>query len=156
MLAGAARHGDRDWSDSAVGPYGAYGHRQSGHQSQLHEFDPLAKPLACGAAELDLLPERLRRPCRQPGDADRPVHAGKSGHGIRCRVVHHRLRRQCAHLTWLFELAPDVANVDVVRLLRVNVGLSSATHARAVTRRIREALDFDRAYRRQLYEYSDG
>ena len=46
--------------------------RQPGDRRQRLEPHPLAEPLACGAAVLGVLPERFRRPHRQPRDADRP------------------------------------------------------------------------------------
>ncbi len=37
------------------------------------EHDPVAEPLARGAAKLDILPERLRRTHRQPGPSTGPA-----------------------------------------------------------------------------------
>ena len=51
---------------------------QPGDRAGHDQPDPLAEPLACGAAELDVLPERLRRPHRQPGDADRARRCAKA------------------------------------------------------------------------------
>ena len=45
--------------------------RQPGDRGQCLQHDPLAEPLACGAPELGVFPERFRRPHRQQGDADR-------------------------------------------------------------------------------------
>ena len=45
--------------------------RNNAVRARRHQPDPLAEPLACGAAELAVLPERLCRPHRQPRHADR-------------------------------------------------------------------------------------
>ena len=46
---------------------------------QRRQHDPLAEPLARGAAGVGVLPERFRRPHLQPGDADRPGGAREPG-----------------------------------------------------------------------------
>ncbi len=63
-------------------------------------LDPLAKPLARGAAELDVLSERFRRPHRQPGHADRPGPARKRGLGDQRGLVHPGLRRRRDRCCW--------------------------------------------------------
>ncbi len=64
---------------------------QPDRQSRPDQHDPLAEPLACGPPELDLLPERLRRPHLQPRDADRAGDARKPGDDVRCWLVHRGL-----------------------------------------------------------------
>ena len=53
--------------------------RQPGDRGQRRQHDPLAEPLARGAPELGVFPERFRRPHRQQGDADRPGLAREPG-----------------------------------------------------------------------------
>ena len=61
-------------------------------QSRLHQPHSLAESLARGAPELDLLPERFRRPHRQPRHADGPVLARKRGRRDERGLVHPDLR----------------------------------------------------------------
>ena len=72
-LARARRHGGGAAGAAPAGAHRAEHHGQPGDRRQCQQHDPLAEPLARGAAELGVLPERLRRAHRQPRDADRPV-----------------------------------------------------------------------------------
>ena len=67
---------------------------QPGDRRQCHQPDPLAEPLARGAPVLGVLPERLRRPHRQPRDADRPGDAREPGRAAHRGLVHPGLRHQ--------------------------------------------------------------
>ena len=130
----SSRHGRRA---AAAAPAGVALPRradQPDRQSWPVQHDPLAEPLARGAAELDVLPERLRRPHRQPRDADRPGAARERGDGVRRRLVHRGLRQQRAAAARLDRLAPDAADPAVVRLLRRHPALLRAAPARALAR----------------------
>ncbi len=71
VLADPRRDGPGAARPASAGADGAEHHGQPGDRRQCVEPDPLAEPLARGAPELGVLPERFRRPDRQPGDADR-------------------------------------------------------------------------------------
>ena len=109
-------------------------------QSRPVQPDPLAEPLARGAAKLDILPERLRRPHRQPRDADRAGVARKRGDGVRRRLVHHRVRHQRHAADGLHQLAAGRTNAGVVRRLRPDAALVRAAPARALASRVGNAL----------------
>ena len=70
--------------------------RQPGDRRQRVEPHPLAEPLARGAPVLGVLPERLRRPHRQPRDADRPGDPRDRRRADHRRLVHPGLRHQRA------------------------------------------------------------
>ena len=155
-LAAASLHGR---GDAAGPPADAVGPRradQPDRQPRHVQHGPLAEPLARGTAELDILPERFRRPHRQPSDADRPITSRKPGDGIRRRVVHRGVRQQRAGLARLGRLAPDPADPAVVRRLRRHPALLRASPARTLPRRLRNALDDDRPSGGQLHQYTDS
>ncbi len=77
--------------------------------------DPLAEPLARGAADLGVLPERFRRPHRQPGDADRPGDAREPGRADHRRLVHPGLRHQRADPARLRRSLAGAADRALVR-----------------------------------------
>ena len=76
--------------------HGAEPARQPGDRRQRVEPDPLAEPLARGAAVLGVLPERFRRPHRQPRDADRAGDPRDHRRADHRRLVHPGLRHQRA------------------------------------------------------------
>ena len=117
-------------------------HHQPDGQSRPDEHDPLAEPLARGAAELDVLPERFRRPHRQPRHADRAGAAREPGDDVRRRLVHRRLRQQrrccCSAVD---RLAADAADPGVVRRLRrACCATFVPRHARTLAPRVGDAL----------------
>ena len=75
---------------------GAEPGQQPGDRGQRRQHDPLAEPLARGAPVLGVLPERFRRPHRQPGDADRAGGAREPGRADHRRLVHPGLRHRGA------------------------------------------------------------
>ena len=108
---------------------------QPDHRSRRHQPDPLAEPLACGAPELDVLPERFRRPDRQPRDADRPGAARERRRGDQRRLVHPRLRHDGGR-------APDGARdwrlaLPIALLVRGLCGCCCATSCRGCATRSR-------------------
>ena len=139
-LAAASHHGRRAAAGAAAGVHGPRGADQPDRQPRPVQHGPLAEPLARGAAELDVLPERLRRTHRQPGAADRPVAPREPGDGVRRRLVHHRVRQQRAGAARLGRLAPDAADPAVVLRLRRHPGLLRAAPARTLARGVRDAL----------------
>ncbi len=62
--------------------------------------------------------QRLRRPHRQPRDADGPRAAGEHHLGHQRRLVHPGLRRQRRGAARLLGLAPGAAGAGLVRVLR--------------------------------------
>src|SRR5438046_3293757 len=60
--------------------------------ANVSKSHPLAESLVRGAPVLGVLPERLRRPYRQPRDADRPCHPRDLGRAAHQRLVHPGLR----------------------------------------------------------------
>ena len=151
-----ARHGRRAAAGAAVGVHRPRGADQPDREPGPVQHGPLAEPLARGAAELDVLPERLRRPHRQPRAADRPVAAREPGDGVRRRLVHHRVWQQRAGAAGLRRLAPDAADPAVVLRLRRHPGLFRAAPARALAGGVRDALNADRARGGQLHQHPDG
>ena len=120
-----------------------------------HADGPLAEPLARGAPELAVLPERLRRPHRQPRDADRLRGARNAiTAGIRSvwyifafggvSLGHHGRRRLAAGRA-------DAGLVD--RRLPVVPVLVRPAHARARPAQRRGPLRADRPHRRQLRQH---
>ena len=93
-LAAAPRHGVGPAGRAAVGDAAAEHDHQPGDHPRVLQPDPLAEPLARGAAELDLLSERFRRANRATGHADRPVAARKRRLGHEGRLVHPCLWRR--------------------------------------------------------------
>ena len=132
-----ARHGG-----GAAGAAPACAHRaehrgQPGDRGQCRQHDPLAEPLARGAPELGVLPERLRRPHRQPRDADRPVDprdAGRADHG---GLVHPGLRHQRGDPARVRRPLAGAADPDLVRRLPGDAAHLRAAHARPLEGRCR-------------------
>src|SRR5579875_801418 len=91
QLAPASRHGGGIADCQAGGAVPAGPRHQPGDRARLLQSRPLAEPLACGAAELDLFPERLCRPHRAAGHADRPGAARERRLRHQRGVVHPRL-----------------------------------------------------------------
>ena len=90
----ARRHGAGAADPAPACDHGAEPARQSGDRRQRVEPHPLAEPLACGAAILGVLPERFRRPHRQPRDADRTGDPRDRRRADHRRLVHPGLRHQ--------------------------------------------------------------
>ena len=90
----AARHGAGAAGPAPARDHGAEPARQPGDRRQRVEPHPLAEPLACGAAVLGVLPERFRRPHRQPRDADRSGDPRDRRRADHRRLVHPGLRHQ--------------------------------------------------------------
>src|SRR6185437_8558809 len=128
------RHGADPSSRTAGRASGAESCHQPDHQSWRDQPDPLAKPLACGAAELDLLPERLRRPHRQPRDPDRAGVARKHRRRHQRGLVHPRLRHQRDPAAVRGGLALGDPDPPLVRVLRLPAEDVRAAHARAQAR----------------------
>ena len=96
-LAAAAHDGGHAAGGAAARAHHAEPAHQSGDLGQRLQSYPLAESLACGAPVLGVLSERLRRADRKSRDADRtgdPRDRGRSDHR---RLVHPRLRHECAH-----------------------------------------------------------
>ena len=149
MAAGAA---DR----AAARAHDAEPHRQPGDLGQRLEPHPLAEPLVRGAAVLGVLPERLRRPHRQPRDADRagdPRDAGRAAHQ---RLVHPGLRHHRADPARVGRSLAGAAGRAVVPRLSGDAARAGAAHARPLQGGVRGALDAHRAHRRQLHQHPDG
>src|SRR4029077_8861288 len=70
FVAAALWHGARRAGRAALGDAAAEHDHQPGDHPRALQPDPLAEPLACGAAELELLSERFRRPYRTTRHAD--------------------------------------------------------------------------------------
>ena len=129
--------------------------RQPGDRRQRVEPHPLAEPLARGAPVLGVLPERFRRPHRQPRDADRagdPRDAGRAASrasGTSWSTAPARsfcsLRRSGA----------GAAGRAVVLRLSGDAARARAAHARSLQGRLGRALDAHRAHRRQLHQHPD-
>ena len=119
----AAGHGG-DRADRPAGrAAAAQPDHQPGHHPCPHQPDPLAEPLERGAAILDVLPERFRRPGGEPGDAGGSGAAGERGQRHQRRLVHHRLWRERHHPDGPGGLAAGGADGAVVRLLCRGVAL---------------------------------
>ena len=93
--------------------------------------DPLAEPLARGAPELAVLPERFRRAHRQPRDADRQRAARERDGEHTRRLVHRGLRRERVRADGGLGLAAGRADASVVRRLPRVPALLRAAHARS-------------------------
>ena len=118
--------------------------------------DPLAEPLARGAAELAVLPERFRRAHREPRDADR-ARAARQRDGEHPRgLVHRRLRRHRLTLDGDRGLAARAADARLVRRLRRAALVFRAAHARSRARELGGALARHGARGRQLHQHPDG
>ncbi len=129
---------------------------QPGARRAVQQPDPLAEPLACGAAELGVLPERFRRPHFKSRDADRPRGArepGLVGDGdlVRRGLRHHRHRDARGGRS----LARDPGGALVRRLHRP-AGLFRAAHAGPLQGHVGGAFGADGAHRRQLHQHPDG
>ena len=105
-------------------------HGQPGDRGQCQQHDPLAEPLARGAAELGVLPERLRRPHRQPRHADRPGDPRDAGRAADGRLVHPRLRHQRGDPARRRRPLARAAGPDLVRRLPGDAAHLRAAHAR--------------------------
>ena len=129
--------------------------RQPGDRRQRVEPHPLAEPLARGAAVLGVLPERFRRPHRQPRDADRPGDPRDHRRADHRRLVHPGLRHQRgAPARQRQPLAGDPDRVLVLRLSGAAAPVRAA-HARPLEGDVRVALGADRPHRRQLHQHPD-
>ena len=130
-------------------------HGQPGDRRQCRQPDPLAEPLARGAAELDLLPERFRRPHRQPGDADRAGDPREPGRAADRRLVHPGLRHQRVVAAGQRRPLAGAADRALVRRLSGDAAHLRAAHARPLQDHVGGALAGDRADRRQLHQHPD-
>ena len=95
------------------------------HHGQRDQHDPLAEPSARGAAELALLPERLRRPHRVARDGHgpgRPPERHRLGHG---HLGHRGLRRDGADGAGPRRRRADDPHPGLVLLLRGRCSASS-------------------------------
>ena len=137
-----------------AGADGAEPDRQPGDRRQRLQPDPLAEPLARGAPVLGVLPERLRRPHRQPRDADRTGDARDAS--SRCITgVWYILVYGTSALMLLASRRPLAGAADraLVRRLSRAAAPVRAAHARPLQGDVRGALDADRAHRRQLHQH---
>ena len=95
-VAAARRHGRARARRAAAGDARRRRDPPQRAHPRRHQPDPLAEPLARGAPELAVLPERFRRPHRQPRDADRQRAArerdGEHPRGLVHRGLRHRAR----------------------------------------------------------------
>ena len=156
ILAAPPRHGGGAAGRAAAGAGLAEPDRQPGDRGQRVEPHPLAEPLVRGAPVLGVLPERFRRPHRQPRDADRagdPRDAGRADHE---RLVHPGLRHERAHSAQLRRSGAGAAGRAVVPRLSGDAARAGAAHARPLQGRLGRALDAHRAHRRQLHQHPDG
>jgi hypothetical protein len=152
-LADARRHGAGGAGGAPVHRPATLSHHEPGDCGTVHQPDPLAGPLARGAAELGVLPERLRGPHLNPRDADRTgraLDAHRLGHRA---LVHFGLRRdRDRHDGIRRPVAGNTAAIVVCRLCRV-AGLFRAAHARPLQGQFGGALRADRTHRRQLHQH---
>ena len=109
---------------------GAEPGQQPGDRGQRRQHDPLAEPLARGAPVLGVLPERFRRPHRQPGDADRPGGAREPRRADHRRLVHPGLRHRRADPARLRRPLAGAADRALVRRLPRDAARLRAAHAR--------------------------
>ena len=130
---------------------GAQQRRRAG-RDQPH---PLAEPLARGASELAVLPERLRRPHREPRDADRQRGARVRGVEHPRRLVHRDLRHQRAGADGDRRLAARRADRPLGRRLHGLPAVLRAAHARPREDLVGGALARDGPRRRQLHQHPD-
>ena len=124
--------------------------RRAGDHARALAHAPLR-----AAPEPRVLPERLRRPCRQQGDAGGARAAGIGGAGDRRHLVR---RRAVGGRRGGFRggrPAPAGAAAGVARRLHRRVVLLRAAHQGALDGGGRGALHAGRAHRRQLHQYPD-
>ncbi len=155
-MAAAPRYGARAAGGAASGDAGAEPDHQPGDHPQLFQLDPLAEPLACSAAELDVLSERFRRPHRQPGHADRPCPARKRGVGDQRGLVHPGLRRRRDPAAGVERRSAGDPGAAVVLRLCGLAALVRPAAAQPLAADVRGAFAAVRPGRRQLYQHLDG
>ena len=148
-----ARHGAGAADRAPARADGAEPDRQPGDLGQCVESHPLAEPLVRGAAVLGLLPERLRRPHRQPGDADRPGDPRDLGRAAHQRLVHPGLRHERARPARIRRPCAGAAGGAVVPRLPAAAARPRAAHARPLQGGVGRTLPADRAHRRQLHQH---
>ncbi len=156
-LAPAVRHGGGAAGRAAVGAAGAEADHQPGDRAGISQSRSLAEPLARGAAELDLFPERFCRPHRQPRHADRPGAARKRRLRHQRRLVHPRLRQRRDRSAGpqrhpAGNPDPAAGSPAMPVLLRYFVPRLRNRSRRSVG----GALSADRPGRRQLHQHPDG
>ena len=157
-LAAASGHGRRAAAAAAAGLLlGARRADQPDRQSGPLQPDPLAEPLARRAPELDVLPERFRRPHRQPR-ACRPARRCARASCMAFDAVWYILVYGSSALVllasadWRLALPILLWFVGYAGMLRYFVPrLRERSRAR-----VGDALDADRARRRQLHQHPDG
>ena len=110
---------------------------QPGDRGQRVEPDPLAEPLARGAPVLGVLPERFRRPHRQPRDADRTGDPREPGRADHRRLVHPGLRHQRADPARLRRPLARAADRALVRRLSRAAARASCRACATARRRCR-------------------
>src|SRR5690242_9014593 len=103
----------------------------------------MAEPLARGAAELDVLPERLRRADCQPRDPGGAGTARERRDVVRCRMVHRRLWQQRAAAARFHRLAADTADHPVVRRVWLHPVVLRAAVAGTLAHGVGDALAAD-------------
>ena len=151
----AARHGAGAAGAAPARDHDAEPARQPGDRRQRVEPHPLAEPLACGAAILGVLPERLRRPHRQPRDADRTCDPRDRRRADHRRLVHPGLRHQRRAAARHREPVARASGHAVVRRLSRAAAPVRAAHARPLEGDVGIALAAHRPHRRQLHQHPD-
>ncbi|KAG0773240.1 hypothetical protein G6F22_015041 [Rhizopus arrhizus] len=127
---------------------------QPGHRAGPEQPFALADAQLRGAAEPELLPERLRRQRRQPGDADRHLAARVGGADGRFALVHRGLHRHRAVPVRAGRLAADGAVDPVAAGLCGDPGLLRAAREGTGLDRLRGAFQGDGPHRRWLHQHS--
>ena len=154
--AGTDRHGAARRHRPTAGAPGRQPCSQQRGRAGCDQPDPLAEPLARRAAELAVLPERLRRPNRQPRHADRQCGARVRGLEHPRHLVHRHLRHQRTRADGLRRLAARRPDRPVGDGLHVFSRLLRAAHARPLEGLVGAALARDGAGRRQLHQHPHG
>ena len=156
LVAAAGRHGRGAAGRPAIGAAAAEPDHQPGDRRRPLQHGALAKPLARGAPELDLFPERFRRPHRQSGHADRTGTARERRLGHQRGLVHPGLRQWCDDPARPQRCAPRGAGAAVVCRLCGAAAVFCAAAADPLAARFGDAFDLGRPGRRQLHQHPDG
>ncbi len=124
--------------------------------AQCRHHRPLAQQPACPAPVGGVVPERLRRPHRQPDDADRPRRGRGDVPDLRRRGLRGRLPDRRALAAERHRPAPRPAALGLARLLPLAGCLDDPARWQGVQGLLRCPLGDHRADRRQLHQHPVG